>query len=119
MICPGDETFVFTCRDSQVFSLTWSVQPDYEMFSDRDVIKYTPRDDVNGKKDERPPFAAILVGVLNTSNTTLNHPAADLVSTLTVSTEEILNGTVITCTTRQKHDFSRLRSSITFIHAGV
>ena len=119
MICPGNETFVFTCRGSQVFSLSWSVQPDYEIFTSKDVIKYTSRDDVTGVKDKRPPFTGLLVDVFNKSNTTSNHPVADLVSTLTVSTEGILNGTMITCTTLQKHTFLQLRSSIAFIRAGI
>ena len=104
VICPGrNETFVFTCRDSQVFYLSWTVQPEYDRFSDTDEIIYLAKDeDMIGKNRSRGHglFIAVLVSIFNIANVTNSSlPVADLVSTLTVSTNGILNGTTITCST--------------------
>ena len=118
VICPdSNETFVFTCRDSQVFYITWSVRPDYGIFSERDRMLFAVIDGT-GRTDRRPPFTGILIGVFNISNTPSNQPIADLVSTLTVFNKNISDRTVVTCTTLQRNT-SMLRSQITLIIAGV
>ena len=104
VICPGrNQVFVFTCRDSQVSYLTWAVQPEYYRFSDTDVIEYSAKDEyLIGENRSRGHglFVGVLVSIFNISNVTNSSlPVANLVSTLTVSTDGILNGTTLTCTT--------------------
>ena len=37
IIRPGNnETLVLTCRDSRIFYLSWSAQPNYERFTEKD-----------------------------------------------------------------------------------
>ena len=118
VICPdSNETFVFTCRDSQVFYLSWSVRPGYGIFSEKDRMLFAVIDGT-GRTERRPPFTGMLIGVFNISNTPSNQPIADLVSTLTVFNKNISDRTVVTCTTLQRNT-SMLRSQITFIIAGV
>ena len=119
IICPGNnETLVFTCRDSPIFYLSWSAQPNYERFDKKDRITYRPDSEVM-KEDERGPFTGKLVGIFNVSNTTTGRPVADMVSTLTISSKGILNGTNISCITWQETDDSELNISITLILAGI
>ena len=118
IICPGNnETLVFTCRDSQVFYLSWSVQPNYERFTEKDRITFTPGSEVM-REDNRGPFTGKLVGIFNVSNTTTGR-VADMVSTLTISSRGLLNGTNISCITWQETDDSELDMSITLILAGI
>ena len=108
VICPdSNETFVFTCRDSQVFYITWSVHPAYGRFSEKDRMLFAAIDDNRiGKPDRRPPFTGILIGIFNISNTPSNQPVADLVSALTVFNKNISDRTVVTCTTLQRNTSS-------------
>ena len=119
IICPGhNETLVLTCKDSRIFYLSWSAQPNYERFTEKDRITYFPDSEVM-KEDNRGPFTGKLVGLFNVSNTTIGRPVADMVSTLTISSKGILNGTNISCITQQKTDGSELNMSITLILAGI
>ena len=119
IICPGNnETLVLTCRDSSIFYLSWTVQPNYERFTEKDRITYRPDSEVM-KEDERGPFTGKLVGIFTASNTTTGRPVADMVSTLTISSKGILNGTNISCITWQETDDSELNMSITLILAGI
>ena len=118
IICPGNnETLVLTCRDSSIFYLSWSVQPNYGRFTEKDRITYIPGSEVM-KEDNRGPFTGKLVDIFNVSNSTSGR-VADMVSTLTVSSKVLLNGTIISCTTWQKSDQSELKMSITLIFAGT
>ena len=117
MICPdGNEIFVFTCRDSQVLSITWTIHPTYGTFSDSDKMQFFAIDDT-GKPYVRLPFTGMLIGIFNKSNT---QPVADLVSILnfTVFNKNISDRTVVMCTTEQRNT-SLLRSQITLTIAGV
>ena len=117
IICPGNnETLVFTCRDSQVFYISWAVQPNYPRFSKRDRITYV----ANAEKrvDMRGPFTGRL-GNVNVSNST-TPTLADMVSTLTVSIDGLLNNTIISCITQQNTlQLSEQNMSVTLIFAGI
>lgn len=127
IICPGsNETLVFTCRDSQVFYISWSVWPTHVRFSEEDRITYYPTatNVTEYREDIRGPFTGELVGISNISNSTnLNSSTtskvADMVSTLAISSKGILKKTNISCITWQELDQSELRMSITLILAGI
>ena len=120
IICPGNnETLVLTCRDSQIFYLSWSLQPNYGIsrFNEKDKITYLANM-MEHREDMRGPFTGKLVDIFNVSNSTSGR-VADMVSTLTISSKVLLNGTIISCTTRQETDDSELKMSITLIFAGI
>ena len=121
IICPGNnETLVFTCRDSQVLYLTWSLRLNYTRDSGKDTrLIYTPARTI-GTEYMTGPFTANLVDVYNVSNST-TPTMADMVSTLTVSTKRQLNETNLTfsCITRQRIDQSELSMSIPLLFAGI
>ena len=117
IICPGNnETLDFTCRDSQVLYLSWSFQPNYTR-DPRDRFTYSPATNI-GRKFVHSLFTAILVDVSNVSNST-SPTLADMVSTLTVSIDGLLNNTIISCITRQNILQSEQNMSITLILAGI
>lgn len=82
-----------------------------------ETITFTPTDDI-GIPYTHPPVTRILVNISNVFNTTSDQPVADLVSNLTVSTEEISIGGIVTCETLQKN-LSKLTASINLIIAGA
>ena len=65
----------------------------------------------------RGPFTAKLDNVTVTNSTTST--LADMVSTLTVSTNGLVNNTIISCITQQNILQSEFNMSITLIFAGI
>ena len=108
-ICPrSNETITLICRDRQVVSMSWDVQPHhtYPDFKE-EMIVYIPNDNnLIGAENIYGNFTGVLINITNKTNGT-----ADLTSTLAVLTTGIYNGTNITCRTK--------RSAGLFNHSSV
>ena len=121
IICPGNnETLLLTCRNSQTFYISWSAQSNYGIlrFTEKDRITYHAYM-MENRVDMRGPFTGKLVEIINVSNSTTGKLVADMVSTLTISSKALLNGTIISCITWHETDDSELNMSITLIIAGT
>ena len=93
-VCTRDnENLTFTCKDSQVQFLQWTMEPDF--LNHNNIILFT-FNSKTGTEQAHVNYTAILT---NNTNGNITLGIANLISTLTVSASTICDETVIICET--------------------